>query len=251
MIASLAFCLVATVMSQTQTFEESLPDHLVKWKMVKLPDNKEFGVQNLWFSETEVPWELFDVWALRLDQSQEQQAIGVDATSRPSKPYSVIFTNFGHHTYPAICMSFLNAQKFCEWLSQKTGRKYRLPTEVEWEYACNAGTADKPDMEKSAWTWENAEDVTHPDGKKQPNARGLMDMLGNAAEWCVAKDGKPVVKGGSWKTKAKDITTQSREEDSPKWNEADPQNPKSKWWLANGQFIGMRIVCEGSGKIEP
>lgn len=236
--------------AQNQDFEDQLTDHLVKWKMVALPDGeisvngKTEKISGLWFGETEVTWELFDVWALRLDLSQEQQVAGVEATSRPSKPYSVIFTNFGHHGYPAICMSHANAVAFCDWLSAKTGHKYRLPTEAEWEYACRAGQALPTDMGRVAWTWENADDVTHKVGLKQPNGWGLKDMFGNVAEWCESPGKKPVVRGGSWKSKASALDFGIREEESKAWNEADPQNPKSKWWLANGQFIGMRLVCE-------
>ena len=242
--------LTSMSLAQSDSFVDSLPDHLVKWKMVKLPDNKDKGIKDLWIGETEVPWELFEVWALRLDLTQEQQATGVDATSRPSKPYSVIFTNFGHHSYPAICMSFLNAQKFCEWLSQKTGKTYRLPKENEWEYACLAGGQQAVVDDGTSWNWENADDVTHPIGQKTANAWGLKDMVGNVAEWCVGADGSNVVRGGSWKTKLKDLGHWTSEKEAPSWNEADPQNPKSKWWLANGQFVGLRIVCEQPGTIE-
>lgn len=237
-------------LAQSATFEDSLPDHLVKWTMVRLPDGQVSSngmttdVKGLWMSETEVTWELFEVWALRMDLSQEQQASGIEATSRPSKPYSVIFTNFGHHGFPAICMSHLNAKDFCDWLSKKTGNNYRLPTEAEWEYACQAGAKDKPDLDKSAWFWDNADDLTHKVGTKQPNGWGLKDMLGNVAEWCLNQDGTAVVRGGSWKTKKDDLNWSTREKEDKAWNEADPQNPKSKWWLANGQFIGMRLVCE-------
>lgn len=244
LLVGLTAALVSMSQAQSESFEDTIPDHLVKWKMIKLPDDKEKGIKNLWFSETEIPWEVFEVWALRLDLTQEQQANGVEATSRPSKPYSVIFTNFGHHSFPAICMSFLNAQMFCEWLSKKTGKTYRLPTEAEWEYACRADGTPPSAMDKASWNWENAEDVTHPVGTKLPNSFGLKDMLGNVAEWCVSKDNSPVVKGGSWQTKSADLNPEWRAEASPKWNESDPQIPKSKWWLANGQFIGVRLVCE-------
>jgi len=243
-------------LADQDSFEDSLPDHLVKWKMVRVPDGevtiegKKHEVKDLYFGETEVAWELFDVWALRLDLTQEQQVVGVDAESRPSKPYSVIFTNFGHHGYPAICMSFLNAQGFCEWLSKKTGRHYRLPTEWEWDYACQEEKGVLPGRDESSWHWENGEDVTHPVGKKAPNALGLKDMFRNVAEWCVGRNDERVVKGGSWKTKAADLVFGIREVESPKWNEADPQIPKSKWWLANGQFVGMRLVCDRPGKME-
>jgi hypothetical protein len=80
-------------------------------KMIRVPDGEiEVGgvkkpVKGLYFQETEMPWEIFEIWALRMDQTAEQQATGVDAVSRPSKPYAVIFTGFGHHGYPANCMS--------------------------------------------------------------------------------------------------------------------------------------------------
>ena len=148
-------------------------------------------------------------------------------------------------------MSHLNAKGFCEWLSTKTGHHYRLPTEAEWEYACEAGATQPTDMDKVAWTWENADDVTHKVGLKQPNGWGLKDIFGNVAQWRETPAGSPaVVRGGSWKSKAAMLSLGFREEETKAWNEADPQNPKSKWWLANGQFIGLRLVCESTGKAE-
>ena len=197
-------------------FQDSLPDHLVSWNMIRVPDQLELGVNDLWVCETEVTWELFDIWALQLDVPQEQQVQGVDASSRPSKPYSVIFTNFGHHGHPAICMSFLNAQRFCEWLSSKASRSYRLPTEVEWNYACRAGQAEPLNLDEISWNWDNAEDVTHRVGTRQPNAWGLKDMLGNVAEWCVGEGGEHVVRGGSWMTKPADLSSNHREIETSK-----------------------------------
>jgi formylglycine-generating enzyme required for sulfatase activity len=71
-------------------------------------------------------------------------------------------------------------------------------------------------------------------------------MLGNVAEWCsgVGKDGLPVVRGGSYDDSAEKISSATRVLQTPAWNMTDPQNPKSKWWLANAPFVGFRVVCD-------
>jgi formylglycine-generating enzyme required for sulfatase activity len=156
----------------------------------------------------------------------------------------VIFSNFGHHGYPAICMTHRAAVEFCRWLSAKTGRRYRLPTVKEWERAARAVEGPPTDLSATAWFWDNADDSTQRVATKSPNAWGLHDMLGNVAEWCDGNDGPPVVKGGSWRDKASGVTFESGATEDPSWSESDPQNPKSRWWLANGQFVGMRLACE-------
>jgi hypothetical protein len=84
--------------SQTsKTYTEEFPKHLVSLKMTMLPDGtiesggKNHAIKNLAISTTEIPWEVFEIWALRMDQTTEEQTTGVDATSRPSKPYAAIF----------------------------------------------------------------------------------------------------------------------------------------------------------------
>jgi hypothetical protein len=68
-------------------------------------------------------------------------------------------------------------------------------------------------------------------------------MLGNAAEWCVDPDGAAVLRGGSFRDRAQDVGLQSVATPTPAWNATDPQIPKSRWWLADGDFAGFRIVC--------
>jgi formylglycine-generating enzyme required for sulfatase activity len=234
-----------------EPFEQKVTGHLVKFKMVPLPDGKitvngkEKQVKGLWMSETEVTWDLFDIWAFRLDQTPDEQAQGVDAKARPSKPYGAPDRGFGHHGFPALAMTHHAAEEFCQWLSRKTGRKYRLPTEAEWEYAAQAGNAATPELEQVAWFWDNADDKTQPVAKKKANAWGLYDMLGNVAEWSQGEDGKPVVRGGSWRDKRDKVGFSVRALQVPAWNNTDPQNPKSRWWLSDGPFIGIRLVCEG------
>ena len=100
-------------------------------------------------------------------------------------------------------MSWDDAVEFCEKLSalveeRAAGRKFRLPTEAEWEYACRAGTTtrfsfgdDPAGLANCAWFAENASGLPRPVGQKRPNAWGLYDMHGNMPEWCAdwyAKD---------------------------------------------------------------
>lgn len=241
---------------QTPTsFDVDFPEYVAKLRMVTVPngkitiDGKTTVIKGMSVSQTEITWNVFDIWALRLDtsvedQKKDPQSKGVDAVSRPSRPYGVMFTGFGHHGYPAMCMSSLNADKFCDWLSKRTGKTFRVPTVSEWRYACQSGLSNEISAKDDvAWGWENGEDVSHKIGTKPANAFGLFDMLGNVAEWAKDSEGKSVICGGSFRDKIAAISSAKIDPISPKWNEADPQIPKSKWWLANGQHVGLRIIC--------
>jgi len=93
---------------------------------------------------------------------------------------------------PANEVKWIGAMKFCEWLSENTDKKYALPTEAQWEYACRAGGKgmfcfgdDITKLGQYAWYEENSDKVVHPVGQKNPNKWGLYDMHGNAEEWCL------------------------------------------------------------------
>lgn len=219
--------------------------------MIPLPpgsiliQGKEVKIQNIAIGETELPWDVFDIYAFSLDLSLDERAQGVDAQARPTKPYGAPDRGFGHSGYPALSMTYHSAEMFCKWLSKKTGRTYRLPTEAEWEYAARGGAADLPaDLSAVAWFRENSEFKTHQCAKKQPNAWGLYDCLGNAGEWAAGMDGKPVLCGGTYRDKKENVGFGARALQQPSWNQTDPQNPKSPWWLSDGGFVGFRVVCE-------
>lgn len=91
-----------------------------------------------------------------------------------------------------VNVSYQDAVDFCEWLSRKEGRRYRLPTEAEWEYACRAGTYTlyytgdylPESMRRNQTTVRNYKPVSLKVGQATPNAFGLYDMHGNVEEWC-------------------------------------------------------------------
>ena len=122
---------------------------------------------------------------------------------------------------PVTSVSWKEAQEFCRALSRKEGHAYRLPTEAEWEYTCRAGgdsLVGAAELVPVAWYADNSEATTHPVGLKKPNAWGLHDMLGNAAEWTLdvygpypralpdtdptgpAAGSTRVVRGGAWRS---------------------------------------------------
>jgi formylglycine-generating enzyme required for sulfatase activity len=92
-------------------------------------------------------------------------------------------------TLPWQPMSYDEIMNFCQKLSDKIGKKVRLPTEAEWEYACRAGTTtiwffgdDMSQGDQYGWFWNRGQITTHPVGLKKPNPWGLYDMYGNVAQ---------------------------------------------------------------------
>lgn len=113
-------------------------------------------------------------------QEQWQKVMG----SNPS--------HFQGAQYPVESVSWLDCQNFLEALKKKTGRRFALPTEAQWEYACQAGAEseyshgdDESVLGAYAWYAQNSGLSTHPVGKKKPNAWGVHDMAGNVYEWCA------------------------------------------------------------------
>jgi len=86
---------------------------------------------------------------------------------------------------PVTHLGWYDAVAFCQWLSERTGRDVRLPSEAEWEYACRAGTTGEyaGRLDGMGWYTWNSGTRTHPVAQKQPNAWGLYDMHGNVWEW--------------------------------------------------------------------
>jgi formylglycine-generating enzyme required for sulfatase activity len=240
----------------------------------------EVEIEPFWMGKCEVTWDEYEVWMFNLDiQRRELNKVAAtdrekqaDAITRPTKPYTDMTFGMGKEGYPAICMTQLAAKTYCKWLSAKTGRYYRLPTEAEWEYACRAGTktaysfgdeADK--LTEYAWNFDNSEEKYHKVGGKKPNAWGLHDMHGNVAEWTLDQyipdyyqqfAGKIVkepwaipnrlypqaVRGGSWDDDPEALRSAARRGSNKDWKQQDPQLPQSIWYFTDALFLGFRVV---------
>jgi len=144
---------------------------------------------------------------------------------------------------PVVNISWNDAIMFCNLLSKKAGLKeyysindggqivscnldsngYRLPSEAEWQYACKAGTTGYiyGELKKIAWYNENSNGQIQDIGKKEPNAWGLYDMLGNVWEWCYDLYDEKVYgayrifRGGSWAEEARGCGATCRRRSHP------------------------------------
>lgn len=232
-------------------FDQDVPSAAFSFQMLPIPGSADGAMKPFFMAKTEMTWDAFDIFVYRLDEDAAKPAAGADAVTRPSKPYLPPDRGFGHEGFAAISMSHKTAAEFCKWLSAKTGRKYRLPSEAEWEYACRAGSKgaycfgdEVSRLGDYAWFKDNSQSAPHAVGSKLPNAWGLCDMHGNVAEWCDSTDGAAVTRGGSYQDSAEKLRCDVRVKPAAAWNASDPQVPKSQWWLANAPFVGFRVVCE-------
>ena len=153
---------------------------------------------------------------------------------------------------PVESVSWEDAQAFiAELNATEPGATYRLPTEAEWEYAARAGSTaayafgdDAAQLDAHAWYADNAGDITHPVGEKQPNAWGVHAMHGGVWEWVQDRYGpypseaaaesvgpppgnRRVLRGGSWLSPAEDCRAASRSHAHPAFR---------------GAHVGFRLV---------
>jgi formylglycine-generating enzyme required for sulfatase activity len=216
------------------TFTETIPGTSVSFNMVAIPggsfmmgspedeplrDNDEGPVREVklspfWIGEIEVSWkEYLEFFKATSSQGRMEGRIATatktDAISGPTPPWGAPDQGWGKGSNPAITMSWHAANVYCRWLSQKTGKRYRLPTEAEWEYACRGGTTTpyffegdpkkftsegflkkifKPDTaviaSRVVYKVNSMSKTKDPSGLT-PNPFGLKNMLGNVYEFCL------------------------------------------------------------------
>ncbi len=214
-------------------YAEEIPGSEVKFRMVAVPGGTfrmgspaeepyrrtdegpvhRVRLSAFWMGRTEVSWREYEVYLaqrgskIRARDSAEPEA--PDAVTGPTPPYGSPDQGWGRGSRPAITMTHYAAVKYCEWLSLVTGKKYRLPTEAEWEYAARAGTntpyffagdprrfttrrwlnlllgvRSKP-LGDFAWYQQNAASKTHTAEGTKANPLGLVNILGNVREFCL------------------------------------------------------------------
>lgn len=229
------------------------------FEMVLVPGDVEAGIEPFYIGRTEVTWDMFEQWANRTDIEWEEAEALMDRDLRPSVwPDFAESIVMGLGQRPATGMSWRTAEAFCLWLSEQTGRTYRLPTDAEWSHvlALSGGLpADEAALLARAALAENSlaviddgwweTEVTRYVAGGQPDALGLYDLLGNVAEWVQPTDEGRWVRGGHFGLPAVELTADWRAvEDQMVWNETYPQHPVSRYWYRDHYYQGLRLVCE-------
>ena len=289
-----------SVPTEFERYVEAIPGTNVKFTMLPVPGGAfvmgskdgepgrktdegpahQVTIRPFWMGALEVTWEEYDLFAFSRDLKTERKlssppaSSSADAVTYPTPPYADESFGYGKGRQPAISMTYHAAMEYCRWLSSKTGKTYRLPTEAEWEYACRAGSNtsysfgdDQRKLGEYAWYIDNSDGAPHPGGMKRPNPWGLYDMQGNVAEWCIDQYDKQfydqfklipiamspvllpgssryphVVRGGSWDDEASLLRSAARNASRKEWSKRDPQTPQSIWWHTEAITVGFRVV---------
>jgi formylglycine-generating enzyme len=217
-------------------FTEQVPNTAVSFNMVAVkggtfkmgsPEHEPFRkndegpvrnvtVSSFFMGEAEVTWDQYwTFFAATMSEGRmdpvlvmEHNAEKPDAITGPTPPFGIPDQGWGSGDRPAITMTHYGARIYCQWLSKVTGKKYRLPTEAEWEYACRAGTespyffegdpkrlsrkkpgsklspADTAQINRYAVYALNSSGKTHEPAFTFPNPFGIRNMPGNVMEFC-------------------------------------------------------------------
>jgi sulfatase modifying factor 1 len=228
----------ATEVTSFESYTEKVPNSSISFKMIAIPGGsfkmgspadepfrredegpvKEVEISPFFMAEIEVSWdEYLAFYAQTSAEGRSTDTEGIrsgpveetDAISGATPPYGQPDQGWGMGQRPAISFSYHAAETYCRWLTQVTGKTYRLPTEAEWEYAARAGTStpyffpgDPEKFQKSGFRAKiskndttgintyiiykgNSPSKTQTPDMVRPNPFGLKNMMGNVAEFCL------------------------------------------------------------------
>lgn len=171
-----------------KTFRDKLKDGSLGPEMVQIPAGT-FQMGSNDGDGDEKPVHTVSVKSFALGKYEvtfEEYDKFCEATGR-EKPSD---SGWGRGKRPVVNVNWNDAKAYVKWLSEQTGKDYRLPTEAQWEYGCRAGSTGKysfgdnvNQLGNYGWYDSNSGSKTHPVGEKQPNKFGLYDMHGNVWEW--------------------------------------------------------------------
>lgn len=263
------FCLLILLGCQhPHVLQQDLPgqnNQRAAFEMVYVPGDKSAGIESFYIGKTEVTWAMFLGWAHGEDLGPDLNVWTkeyIELTDAGLRPSWVDIKYFNRQrgltdkpNHPAIGMSRLTARSYCKWVSEQTGRQYRLPSEAQWLYVLErSGGLPKNQAEllKQAVLADNApkhaesgETLPAAVASKAPNRLGLYDLLGNAAEWIEPADEGRWLRGGHFRLPADVLTDGWRiEEDLDVWMEGWPGLPYSRFWYLSHYFQGIRLVCD-------
>ncbi|MEM9415031.1 MAG: SUMF1/EgtB/PvdO family nonheme iron enzyme [Planctomycetota bacterium] len=242
----------------------------VPFDMILIPVDEAQDIAPFYMGETEVTWEMVESWGYCRDIADWEEAMRlVGEGLRPSwlDGWAQVTYRMDQLNSPVVGATRHTAEMFCLWLSEKTGRTYRLPTPYEWAHALDLGGGCPDDAEALLAVGsfqENSGEFAEPDPFDPfadeldhypaispvkchaPNALGIYDLLGNAGEWVAAQGGEAYLMGGHYAVSVAEMSAEWTDvEDHDIWNEIYPQRPVSKFWYwGEHHFQGFRLVCE-------
>ena len=220
------------------SYTEKIPGSSISFNMVAVPGGnfrigspadepfrkpdegpvREVELSPFFMAEIETTWDEYLAFYVQTaaegrstdtEGTRKKADVETDAISGATPPYGQPDQGWGMGQRPAISFSHHAAETYCKWLSQVTGKTYRLPTEAEWEYACRAGSdgpyffnGDPEKFQKSGLRARlskndtavintyvvykaNSSSKTQLPWRAKPNPFGLRNMLGNVAEFCA------------------------------------------------------------------
>lgn len=223
----------ATRIEKFENFTEKIPGTAVSFEMIAIPEGtfnmgspndeplrkpdegpvRKVKISKFWMAKVEVSWDAYLAFfqATGSQGRTEGQVVknkNVDAITGPTPPWGAPDQGWGKGSMPAITMSWRAANTYCQWLTKVTGKKYRLPTEAEWEYACRGNTTtpyffegdpkkftskgifkkifgrDTTNISSRIVYTENSFSRTKDPALMKENPFGLKNMAGNVAEFC-------------------------------------------------------------------